>query len=311
MNLARLSSIGATLAALVFMALWLFERSQHSPTPDTHRSLKALTLNVAAMQSAHEREVADLKEKLHLTTAQFNETSLDLRNAQARLDKLEFKSGPRGTIGREEAMALSGATGLTNRFANLIEPDGTLILANAELSKRIGEKLYFKSEGDKKTLRKTVHVDKVHPIVLQALDLDRETIAKEQEVLIELAKARQLASAAKNRQAQEFYRTQALKKRAREAAAEKERQLLQLEQERMRQQTILAQQEMRQQQERARASQQLQYNQQIIEQMRIQAQVEIARQNATVLQNRQNVPQLPTVPVPPQPRSLAASDPQP
>ena len=133
MNLARLSSIGATLAALVFMALWLFERSQHSPTPDTHRSLKALTLNVAAMQSAHEREVADLKEKLHLTTAQFNETSLDLRNAQARLDKLEFKSGPRGTIGREEAMALSGATGLTNRFANLIEPDGTLILANAEL----------------------------------------------------------------------------------------------------------------------------------------------------------------------------------
>lgn len=311
MNFQKLSSLGATLTALVFMALWLFERSQHSPTPDTHQSLKSLTLNVAARQKAHDAEVSELKEKLHLTTAQFNEASLELREAKVKIDKLEFKGAPKETIDREEAMALTGATGLTNRFAKLIEPDGKLILANAELSKRIGEKLYFKAEGKTKTLRKTVHVDELHPIIIQALNLDRNSMAKEQETLLEQAKARQLVIAAKSRQAQEFYTNQLREKKAREAAAQKEQQRLMQEQERMRQQTILAQQEMQEQQRRAQASEQLRLIQLRNEQMRIQAEVEIARQNATILRNRQNVPQPPTVPALPQPRSVATTDTQP
>lgn len=294
MNTQRLTSIGASLAAVVFLCLWLNERAQEVPISDTHHSLKQLTLNVVEMRSAHGAEVKDLKDKLHQTTAQFNETSLDLREAQVRLAKLEFKRAPKETIPREEAVALTGITGLTNRFAKLIEPDGTLLLADAEMTSRRGEKLYFKANGK----RKTLHVDEIHPLILQALDLDRDTIATEQRNLDEQTLAQRLARAARTKEAQAMYAAQAREKKAADAALEKERQRLQQEQEIQRNQMIIAQQELQEQQRRARASEQLRLVQLQNEQMRLQAEVEIARQNASASRARRNTPQLPTVPQP-------------
>jgi len=259
---------------------------------DTHHSLKQLALNVAEMRSAQGAEVKDLKDKLHQAIAQFNETSLDLREARVKLGKLEFKRAPKGTMPREAAVALTGITGLTNQFAKLIEPDGTLLLANAELTSRRGENLYFKANGR----RKTIHVDEVHPLILQALDLDRDTIAEEQRNLDEQTLAQRLARAVRTKEAQTVYAAQAREKQATDAALERERLRIQGERELQRNQMIIAQQEIQEQQRRARASEQLRLVQLQNEQMRLQAEVEIARQNANAFRSRQGLPQLPTVP---------------
>ena len=266
MNAQRLLTIGSSLTAATFIALWLNER-QHQTTPDTDRFYAKLTTRATEQEQQQVAKIAQLSEDLHLKRAQLNETSLMLTEANNMIARLRTAMPSVPAIPNQKAKLLA-EPGSNGRFKKLITPDGSVLMEDVEFSSETDGRLTFKTPKG----RRAFDARQLHPQLLAELGFSqKQLLAKAQAGARRRADIRAGIERSLRLAAEDTRRLMEDKARAAQEL-EKERLQIQKETQERQMQYQFAQQQMQAQQERDRNAEILRQQQLQLEALRLQNQ---------------------------------------